>query len=148
MTDSTTMSTPVTRGELLDALAQFRQDFRADLLSDVQAAMTQAIAQAIAQAVAPLATRAELELWGGALLARIQQTEHQLRQEIRQTETRLYHDLYQDLARHVSAAQETLVAQIAASTEPFVGLPDRVRRLEDEVFGAPPSRRRTQRRSR
>jgi phage shock protein A len=66
MADATDMSTPVTRGELRAELAQFEQTLE----------------QKLAQRLAPLATKAELEVWGGALLARIESGEQRLLERI------------------------------------------------------------------
>jgi hypothetical protein len=96
MMDSTDMSTPVTRRELQEA---------------------------IATAIVPLATKTDLEIWGGALLARIQESEQRLLAE---------------LARHTSAVCESMRAQIAASAEPYADLPERVSRLETAVFTPTP----------
>jgi hypothetical protein len=114
MMDSTDMSTPVTRRELQEA---------------------------IATAIAPLATKTDLEIWGGALLARIQQgeqliqqTRQQLLESIQESERRLL----AELARHTSAVCESMRAQIAASAEPYADLPGRVSRLETAVFTPTP----------
>jgi len=141
MVSATDMSTPVTRGELRDA---------------------------IAEAIAPLATKVDLELWGGALLERIKSGEQRLgsvdqrlgsveqrlgsveqrlgsveqrlgsmeqrfislEQRIDRTEQRLS----EELARHANAICETLAKQISASAEAYADLPGRVNRLEAAVF--------------
>jgi TolA-binding protein len=144
MMDSTDMSTPVTRGELQDALLQVKQEHWRDLR----------------EVTAPLATKVELDIWGGALVARIQHGEQRLdnlergqerliglvqqtQQQIQQSEQRLL----AELARHTSAVYEGMRTQIKASTEPLDDLPGRVNRLETEVFGPAPGKRRTRRRS-
>jgi len=121
MMDSTDMSTPVTRRELQEA---------------------------IATAVAPLATKTDLEIWGGALLARIQQGEQaiqQTRQQLSETRQQLLESIQEseqrllaELARHTSAVCESMRAQIAASAEPYADLPERVSRLETAVFTPTP----------
>jgi hypothetical protein len=58
MMDSTSMSTPVTRGELQDILSQVRQDHRRELREAIAPLATKAELQA---AIAPLATKAELQ---------------------------------------------------------------------------------------
>jgi hypothetical protein len=211
MMDSTSMSTPVTRGELQEVLSQVKQDHRRELQAAIAPLATKAELQAaiaplatkaelqaaiaplatkaelqaaiaplatraeIQAAIAPLATRAELhheiraavaplaaelEMWGGALVARIQHGEKRLdnlergqeqliglvqqtQQQIQQTEQRLL----AELARHTSALHEATRTQIKASTEPFDDLPGRVNRLETEVFRPAPRNRRTRRRS-
>jgi chromosome segregation ATPase len=215
MMDSTSMSTPVTRGELQEVLSQVKQDHwrevreataplatkaeldaaiaplatKAELdaaiaplatKAELQAKLDAAIAPLATKAeldakldaaIAPLATKAELqaaitplaaklEMWGGALVARIQQGEKRLdnlergqdqliglvqqtQQQIQQTEQRLL----AELARHTSAIHEATRTQIKASTEPFDELPGRVNRLETEVFGPAPRDRRRRRRS-
>ena len=54
------------------------------------------------QRLAPLATKAELEIWGGALLARIESSEQRLLIE---------------LARHTGAIQESMSKQISVIDE-------------------------------
>jgi len=109
MTDAGDMSTPATRGELREELQELRHEFRHGL-----------------------------EMWGGALLARIQSGERlitQLSERIESAEQRLP----AELARHTRASQEAMLAQIVACLEPFAGLPERVSRLE--TAGLPPALR-------
>jgi hypothetical protein len=93
--DSGDMSTPVTRGELRDELQQL--ELRIDR---------------------------KLEIWGGALLARIESSQ-------KQTST--------ELARHARAIQESVSTQISVIDEKYRDLPARVGRLEATV---PRSRKR------
>ena len=142
MMDSTDMSTPVTRGELQDALGLFRRELKQELTLERQ--------HELQAAIAPLATKAELELWGGALVARMQHGEQRIDRLAQQTEQQIQqldHRLQQfeqrlltELARHTSAVHEAMRTQIKASTEPFDDLPGRVSRLETEVFGPKPER--------
>jgi flagellar biosynthesis/type III secretory pathway chaperone len=60
----------------------------------------------------------KLELWGGALLARITESEQRLLTE---------------LGRHTRAIQEAMTAQISVIDEKYADLPARVRRLEAKV---------------
>src|SRR5512134_1479919 len=69
-TSTDDMSTPVTRGELREELQQLEQKLE--------------------QKLAHLATKTELEMWGGALLARIELGEQRL---------------FTELARHTRAIQ-------------------------------------------
>jgi len=69
MVDATDMSTPVTRGELREELEQFKQQLNEQL--------------------ALLATKAELEIWGGALLERIESGQRRLTERIESGERRL-----------------------------------------------------------
>jgi hypothetical protein len=118
MMDATDMSTPVTRGELREELAQLAT--KAEL--------------------AQLATKAELaqlatkvDLWGGALVARIQSGERfmeRLLERIDSSEQRLL----AELARHTKASAEAMVAQISIIDEKYADLPLRMSRLEAEVF--------------
>ena len=62
---------------------------------------------------------ARLELWGGALLARITASEQRLLAE---------------LARHTQAVHEAMAAQISVIDEKYNDLPPRVSRLEAKVF--------------
>jgi chromosome segregation ATPase len=75
-----------------------------------------------------MATKHDLEIWGGALLDRFTQ-------EMRAMEKRLQ----EDLARHSRANHEDTVKQIAAIDQKYADLPPRVSKLEGEVF---PHRRR------
>ena len=104
MSDSTDMSTPVTRGEF----AQF------------EIRLEQRLAQLATKAeIAQLATKAELEIWGGALLAR-------LLERIDSVEQRLL----AELARHTRASYEDMSAQISVIDEKYADLPLRVSKLE------------------
>jgi chromosome segregation ATPase len=173
MMDSTSMSTPVTHGELQEVLSQVKQDHgrelreataplatKAALDAKLDAAIAQLATKAELQAaIAPLATKAALEMWGGAVVARFQHAEKRLDnlergQEqliglVQQTQQQIQHTeqrLIAELARHTSAFQEATRTQIKASTEPFDDLPGRVSRLETEVFGPAPRDRRKRRR--
>lgn len=110
MTSATDMSTPVTRGELREELTKLRQEFQ--------------------QAVTQLATKVELDLWGGALLARIQSDKRELAERIELSEQRLI----TELARHAKAFQESTASMIAVIDDKYADLPSRVGRLEAEVF--------------
>jgi hypothetical protein len=91
--DGMDMSTPVTRRELREELSNLEQRLE--------------------QRLAQMATKADLEIWGGALLA--------------------------ELARHAKAIQESLATQISAMDDKYADLPGRVNRLESTVFA--PKRR-------
>jgi len=103
MIDSTDMSTPVTRGELRAELAQF--EIRLE--------------QKLEQKLVHLATKVELEMWGGALLEAIKASEQRLLAE---------------LARHTRASYEATLSEISVIDDKYAGLPPRVSRLEKEVF--------------
>ena len=109
MMASTDMSTPVTRGELREELERLRQEFRQEF-----------------------ATKRDLEIWAGALQARIQSGEQRLTERIDRTEQRLS----AELARHAGAIQESMSALFAAHDEQYADLPGRVSRLEAAVFPA------------
>jgi hypothetical protein len=85
--------------------------------------------------LAPLATKVELEMWGGALLARIQADKRELAARIELSEQRLL----AELARHATAFQEWTSSMITVIDEKYADLPSRVGRLEAEVFA--PGRR-------
>jgi gas vesicle protein len=148
-TDEADMLIPVTRGELRAELKQLRLE--------------------IQQAIAPLATKVELELWGGALLERMgqqlregmqqmqqqmqqwrqemQQQMQQWRQEMQQQMQQWQQQMHSDLARHTGAIHESTQAMIRVLDDKYAGLPGRVSVLEAAVFdqrprGAPRSRRR------
>lgn len=82
------------------------------------------------QELAQLATKTELEIWGGALLARIESGERRLIERLDLTEQRLH----AELARHTAAVHESMSALLAASDEKYADLPGRVSWLETAVF--------------
>jgi hypothetical protein len=96
MVASTDMSTPVTRGELREEIEQL--EIRLE--------------EKLEQKLAHMATKVDLEIWGGALLER----------------------LMTELARHTRAIQEAMATQISVVDEKYADLPGRVSRLETTVF--------------
>jgi hypothetical protein len=113
MIDAGDMSTPVTRGEL-----------RAEL-------------QQLEQKLAHLATKNELEIWGGGLLARIESTETRLIERIERLEERsilLEDRLLAELARHTKAICEEMSRRMSAIDEKYADLPSRVSSLETKAF--------------
>jgi hypothetical protein len=109
MDDATTMSTPVTRGELKAELEQFeiRLEHKLDRKLDHR---FEQFEQKFDE---------KLGLWGGALRAQIEASERRLLAE---------------LGRHVRAIQETLSTQVSAVDETYADLPARVKRIEATVF--------------
>jgi hypothetical protein len=129
MVDATDMSTPVTRGELREEIAQL----------EVR------IEQKLEQKLAHLATKTELELWCGALLARvlarIESGEQRMIDRMEALEQRmiermvaLEQRLLGELARHTTAIYESMSVQISVIDEKYADLPHRVRQLEAKVF--------------
>jgi hypothetical protein len=119
--DATDMSTPVTRGELKEELANFELRLEQKLEQKLEEKFDQ-----------------KLELWGGALLFRIAASERmiaELGQRMLASEQRIL----AELARHCGAMQESLSKQISVIDEKYSDLPRRVRRLESKVFA--PKRR-------
>lgn len=120
MANPTDMTTPVTRGELREELAQLEirleqkleEKLDQKLEQKLEEKLDRMLDQKLQQRLAHLATKADLEIWGGALLARIQT----------------------DLARHTKAIQEALSAQVSALDDKYTDLPRRVSRLEAAVF--------------
>jgi hypothetical protein len=124
MKDEMNMSTPVTRGELRDELEHFRQDLKRELATkqelehavsqlatkqELEHAVSQlATKQELGHAVSQLATKQELghalEMWGGALLARLE--------PLQGMEQRLL----AELARHTKASQESSRKRSLSST--------------------------------
>jgi hypothetical protein len=104
MAKASDMSTPVTRGELRKELKRLRSELE--------------------KAIAPLATKAELETWAGALLAHIDRGHQQLQI---------------DLARHANALHESMAALIRGHDDKYKDLPPRVGLLEAAVFVRKPS---------
>jgi hypothetical protein len=125
------MSAPVTRGELRAELAQLETRFDE-----------------------------KLELWGGALLARMDQRFEVVDQRFAALEQRFEQRfermaawmtasmaaseqrLMAEMARHATAGQEYLSTQIAVVDQKYAGLPARVDRLETKVFKPRASRSR------
>jgi hypothetical protein len=98
-TSTDDMSTPVTRGELRDELQQLEVRLE--------------------QKLAHMVTRTEFEMWGGALLARIELGEQRL---------------FTERARHTRAVQESMSTQISVIDDKYDDLPARVSLLEATVF--------------
>ncbi len=146
MSDS--MNQPVTRGELREQLAT-KAD-KSDLV--------------------PLATRAELDLWGGALLERIKEESLQLRREmatktyvteaIAELATKPYvteaiaaavTEISADLARHAGAIMEQTRFLVGVFDENYRDIPPRVTKLEAHAHTHPtpePPRSQSQKRPR
>jgi len=88
----------------------------------------------------------KLEMWGGALLARIESGEQRLIERMKAGEQRLIERidsserrLLTELARHTRASYEEMSTQISVIDEKYADLPPRVSRLERKAF--PPRRR-------
>ena len=118
MVEAMDMSAPVTRGELRVELAQLEFRLEARLEAKLEEKLEEKLEAKLAQKLAHVATKADLEIWAGALLER----------------------LLTELARHARAIQETISGQISVVDEQYADLPARVDRLEATVFA--PSRRR------
>jgi hypothetical protein len=106
------MSTPVTRGELREEIAQL--EIRLDQKLDQK--LEQRFTQMTAQMASQMATKRDLELWGGALFERLQI----------------------ELARHTRAIQETLSRQVSTIDDKYADLPARVSHLETVAFAPKP----------
>ena len=100
------MSTPVTRGELRQELAQLEDRFE-QKLDKLEQKLDQKF-------------RGGLEAWGEMLLTRIDASEQRLLAE---------------LARHTKAIHESVAMQISIIDEKYADLPGRMSRLEAKVFG-------------
>jgi exonuclease VII large subunit len=149
MTSTADMSTPVTRGELIEELA--KSDLRLDdkfanfesrvddKLAKLESRLDDKLAKLesrLDDKLVNLESRIEqkfdhkLDLWGGALLARIAVSENRLSDlalHVVASEQRLS----ADLARHIGALQESISLQLSAFEDKYCDLPARVRRLED-----------------
>jgi len=148
MTNEANMSTPATRDELHGALTQLEQrvdrrfeqvdqrfeqvDQRFEQIDQRFEQVDQRFEQVdqrfeqvdqrfehIAVELAKTATKVELELWGEALMACIEQSEKRLIME---------------LARHSRANHEASVKLLATIDDKYTDLPTRVNRLEGAVF--------------
>jgi hypothetical protein len=131
MSDSTDMSTPVTRGEFAQFEVRLEQRL-AQLATKAELAQLATKAE-LEQRLVPLATKVELELWGGAslarVLARIELWERRLIERLDSREQRLIAELARQ--RAISKSQWT---QIAVTDEKYADLPPRVTRLKTKVF--------------
>ena len=118
------MSTPVTRGELHEELARFEARIE-QRLERFEHGLERRLEHRFEQLEQKLDQKlnAALEIWGGALLARIAESEQRLLAE---------------LARHTRAVYESMTGQISGIDEKYVDLPPRVSRLEAEVFAPKP----------
>jgi len=111
MADANDMATPVTRGELREELGQLERRFDE-----------------------------KLDLWGGALLARIESSEQRMLARIESSEQRLarleqriersQQEVLAELARHTAAIYEAISKDLSVVDEKYADLPGRVRRLE------------------
>jgi len=134
MTNEANMSTPVTRDELRDELTQLEQrvDLRFEQVDrrfeqvdrrfeqvDRRFEQVDRRFEQISSELTKTATKVELELWGGALMACIEQSEKRLLMEI---------------ARHTQANHEAAMRLLAAIDDKYTDLPGRVNRLEGAVF--------------
>jgi hypothetical protein len=120
MTGATDMSTPVTRGELREELAQLERKLESwggALLARIQSG------------------ERRIESSERRLLARIESGEQRMLERIDASEQRLL----AELARHTRASSEDMSAQISVFDEKYADLPPRVSRLETKVFA--PKRR-------
>jgi hypothetical protein len=120
MTNEANMSTPVTRDELRDELTQLEQrvDRRFEQV-DRRFEQVDRRFEHISGELTKMATKVELELWGGALMARIEQSEKRLMME---------------LARHSQANHEASLRLLAAIDDKYSDLPGRMSRLEGAMF--------------
>jgi hypothetical protein len=135
------MSAPVTRSEFQETIARLAT--KAELREAIaplatKAELREAIAplatkaelhEAIANAVAPLSSKADLEIWGGALMARMDAQSELLRREMHT----MRRELQADLARHTSAIFESTQVMIRAIDDKYADLPGRVSKLESRV---------------
>src|SRR5262245_49092404 len=96
MVDAEDMSAPATRGELRAELSELRaelSELENRLVQRLDQRLDEKFEEVLPQKLAHLATKQELELWGGALLARIESSEQRLLTE---------------LGRHTKAIEESM----------------------------------------
>jgi hypothetical protein len=134
MADAPDMSTPVTRGELQEELRIFRLELRQELRQEHQQ-LRQELRQEFRDT---FATKVELEMWGGALLARIESGERRLIERMDSLRHELKTDIATEIARAFGAMQEWVAARICAVDDQYKDLPGRVGRLESTVFAPEP----------
>jgi chromosome segregation ATPase len=135
--DVTDMSTPVTRGELREELAQLEERVRAQL--GLQEHRIDGKLDQLRRDV-----DVKFDVWGGALLARITESEKRfdgLEKRFDGLETRFVESeerLLAELARHARAIQESFAMQISVVDEKYKDLPARMNRVEAEVEALKP----------
>jgi hypothetical protein len=123
MSDVNDMSTPVTRAELLEQLAQLEERVRTQLA--LQEHRTDGKFDQLRRDM-----DIKLDVWGGALLARITGLETRFVE----SEQRLL----AELARHTRAIQESMTTQISVVDEKYKDLPARMNRVEADVQALQP----------
>jgi hypothetical protein len=111
MVDPTGMSTPVTHGELREELERLEIHLE----------------QKFEQERAHMATKTDLEIWGGAL-------HMAMKTNFEIWGGALFERLMTELARHVKAIQEAMSTQVSVIDDKFADLPARVSHLETAVF--------------
>jgi hypothetical protein len=125
MSNTTDMSTPVTRGELRAEIEQFEQ--RLDQKLDQFVTKVE-----LDERLKAFATKVDLEAWGSRLYDVINDT-------IKSSHKELSEQLGRQMASYAKAFHEDMSRQIARVDDKYVDLPPRVRRLENTVY--PPRRR-------
>jgi hypothetical protein len=133
--NATDMTAPVTRGELREELAVLRQEVhqRISSLEEKHGGILENHGRVLEHHSRLLENHGrllekngrDLELWGGALLERMKESEQRLAKQ-----------LGAEIARHIGAIQEDMQKQFAAFHEAFGDLPERMRRVEAAVFPA------------
>jgi hypothetical protein len=114
MIDATDMSTPVTRGELREEIE--RLEIRLDQKFErLEQKLDQKLEQKLDQKLAHMATKADLEIWGGALHMAMK-TNFEIWGEA------LFERLLIELARHIKAVQESLPIQVSAIDDKYADL--------------------------
>ena len=118
MTNATDMTAFVTRGELKEEFAQFEQRLEARL--------------------SQMATKTDLEVWGGALddrfSKRIDEVERRLDDRLGKRIDEVERRLLAELAMFAKAHQKSMATLISIIDEKYADLPGRVKRLEGAVF--------------
>jgi exonuclease VII large subunit len=157
MSDVIDMSTPVTRGELRDELAQFETrierkfDDKLDGLERKLDAKIDAkidgLERKFDDKLDGLERRFDdklddlerklnhnMGLWGEALAAQIRQVAVQISKEVAAQIAESEKRLLGELARHMQAGFESMTAQISAVDDKYKDLPARRARLEAQAF--------------
>jgi len=101
------MSTPVTRGELRDELQQFKVSLEQ---------LEQRLEQKLEQKLAHLATKTELEIWGGALLARIDSGDQRLAEQFLEGIASSEQRLAEQFLEGIASSEQRLLAELARHT--------------------------------
>ena len=101
------VSTPVTRGELREEFQQFKVRLEQSL---------EQLEQRLEQKLAHPATKTELEIWGGALLGRMDSGERRLADQLLERIASSEQRFAEWLLERIASSEQRLIAELARHT--------------------------------